>query len=139
MEHLSQSAAYDAAIAAAEQQGAAKYDGLVAELAKLLLPHLKKAIVQEITNTDQAIVDMIKAEVFEAFEKYDLDTAITSVIDDYNFDSVIENRCDELGLVNEDAVKEIIDDHANDDYDSYTFRTAVKDAVRDMDIKLQID
>ena len=139
MEHLSQSAAYDAAIAAAEQQGAAKYDGLVAELAKLLLPHLKKAIVQEITNNDQAIVDMIKAEVSEAFEKYDLDTAITSVIDDYNFDSVIEDRCDELGLVNEDAVKELIDDHSNDDYDTYAFRTAVKDAVRDMDIKLQID
>ena len=139
MEHLSQSAAYDAAIAAAEQQGAAKYDGLVAELAKLLLPHLKKAIVQEITNNDQAIVDMIKAEVSEAFEKYDLDTAINSVIDDYNFDSVIEDRCDELGLVNEDAVKELIDDHSNDDYDTYAFRTAVKDAVRDMDIKLQID
>ena len=57
----------------------------------------------------------------------------------YNFDQIIETRCDELDLVNEDAVKELIDDHSNDDYDSYTFRTAVKDAVRDMDIKLQID
>lgn len=119
---------------------ATKYDGLLSELAKLLIPHLKKAIVEEITNNDQAIVDMIKTEVSEAFEKYDLDAAIESAITDYDFDQIIETRCDDLGLLNEDGVKELIDDHNSDnDFDSYRFRDAVKDVVRDMDFKVQID
>lgn len=118
---------------------ATKYDGLLSELAKLLIPHLKKAIVEEITNNDQAIVDMIKAEVSEAFEKYDLDAAIESAITDYDFDYIIETRCDELGLVNEDGVKEIIDDHAPEvDYDTYKFADAVKDVVRNLDIKVEV-
>lgn len=117
-----------------------KYEGMVTELAQLLIPHIKKAIVEEITNNDQAIVDMVKAEVFEAFAKCDFDTQITSIIDDYNFDSIIETRCDELGLLNEDGVKELIDDHQPEiDVDSYRFRDAVKDIVRDLDFKVEVN
>lgn len=119
---------------------ATKYDGLLSELAKLLAPHIKKIVVEELTSDDQVICDMIKSEVSEAFEKYDLDAAIENAIGDYDFDDIIERRCDELGLVNEDQVKEIIDDHGSDtDFESYRFRDAVKDVVRDMDFKVQID
>ena len=115
----------------------AKYDSVIAELVKILTPHIKKIIVAELTSDDQVICDMIKAEVSEAFDKYDLDSAIDSAIGDYDFDDIIERRCDELDLTNEDRVKEIIDDH-NSDFDSYNFRSAVKDAIRDMDFKIEV-
>ena len=118
---------------------ATKYDGLLSELAKLLAPHIKKIVVEELTSDDQVICDMIRAEVSEAFDKYDLDSAIDSAIGDYDFDDIIERRCDELDLANEDRVKEIIDDHNSDnDFDSYQFRDAVKDVVRDMDFKIEV-
>ena len=116
----------------------AKYDSVIAELVKILTPHIRKMIVAELTSDDQSIIfNMIKAEVSEAFDKYDLDSAIDSAIGDYDFDDIIERRCDELDLTNEDRVKEIIDDH-NSDFDSYNFRSAVKDAIRDMDFKIEV-
>jgi len=118
----------------------AKYDSVIAELVKILTPHIRKMIVAELTSDDQSIIfNMIKAEVSEAFDKYDLDSAIDSAIGDYDFDDIIERRCDELDLTNEDRVKEIIDDHNSDnDFDSYQFRDAVKDVVRDMDFKIEV-
>jgi hypothetical protein len=119
----------------------AKYDSVIAELVKILTPHIKE-ITRAVIAADheQVISDMIKAEVSEAFDKYDLDSAIDSAIGDYDFDNIIEQRCDELDLANEDRVKEIIDDHNSDiDFDSYKFRSAVKDAIRDMDFKVEVD
>jgi hypothetical protein len=117
-----------------------KYESALSELVQLLTPHIKKIIVAELTSDDQVIRDMIKAEVSEAFDKYDLDSAIESAIGDYDFDHIIEQRCDELDLANEDRVKEIIDDHNSDnDFDSYQFRDAVKDVVRDMDISVGVN
>ena len=117
-----------------------KYDGLLSELAQLLTPHIKKIIVAELTSDDQVIRDMIKSEVEEAFDKLHIDEAVDSAISDYDFDNIIEQRCDELDLANEDRVKEIIDDHNSDiDFDSYKFRSAVKDTIRDMDFKVEVD
>ena len=115
----------------------AKYDSVIAELVKILTPHIKKIIVAELTSDDQVIRDMIKSEVEEAFDKLHIDEAVDSAISDYDFDNIIEQRCDELDLANEDRVKEIIDDH-NSDFDSYNFRSAVKDAIRDMDFKIEV-
>jgi len=116
----------------------AKYDSVIAELVKILTPHIRKMIVAELTSDDQSIIfNMIKAEVEEAFDKLHIDEAIDSAIGDYDFDDIIERRCDELDLTNEDRVKEIIDDH-NSDFDSYNFRSAVKDAIRDMDFKIEV-
>ena len=117
-----------------------KYDGLLSELAQLLTPHIKKIIVAELTSDDQVIRDMIKSEVEEAFDKLHIHEAIDSAISDYDFNNIIEQRCDELGLLNEDRVKEMINDHNSDtDLDSYQFRDAVKDVVRDMDFKIEVD
>ena len=119
---------------------ATKYDGLLSELAQLLTPHIKKIIVAELTSDDQVICDMIKAEVEEAFDKLHIEEAIDSAISDYDFNDIIEQRCDELGLLNEDRVKEMIKDHEPElDLDSYKFRFAVKDVIRDMDFKIEVD
>ena len=118
----------------------AKYDSVIAELVKILTPHIKKIIVAELTSDDQVICDMIKAEVEEAFDKLHIDEAIDSAISDYDFNDIIEQRCDELGLLNEDRVKEMIKDHEPElDLDSYKFRFAVKDVIRDMDFKVEVD
>lgn len=118
----------------------AKYDSVIAELVKILTPHIKKIIVAELTSDDQVIRDMIKAEVSEAFDKYDLESSITSVIDHYDFDDIIETRCNELGLLDEDRVEEMIKDHEPElDLDSYKFADAVKDVVRNMDISVEVN
>ena len=119
----------------------AKYDSVIAELVKILTPHIKKIIVAELTSDDQSIIfNMIKAEVSEEFEKYDLESAITNVIDNYNFDDIIETYCNDSSLVNEDRVEEMIKDHEPElDLDSYKFRSAVKDTIRDMDFKVEVD
>ena len=117
-----------------------KYESALSELVQLLTPHIKKIIVAELTSDDQVIRDMIKSEVEEAFDKLHIDEAVDSAISDYDFDNIIEQRCDELDLANEDRVKEIIDDHNSDiDFDSYKFRSAVKDTIRDMDFKVEVD
>ena len=119
----------------------AKYDSVIAELVKILTPHIKE-ITRAVIAADheQVISDMIKAEVSEAFDKYDLDSAIESAIFDHDFDNIIEQRCNELDLANEDRVKEIIEDHEPElDLDTYKFRSAVKDAIRDMDFKVEVD
>ena len=116
-----------------------KYDTVIRELVKILTPHIKEIVVKELTSDDQVIRDMIKAEVEEAFDKLHIDEAIDSAIDNYDFDNIIEQRCGELDLANEDRVKEIIDDHNSDhDFESYQFRDAVKDVVRDMDFKIEV-
>lgn len=118
----------------------AKYDSVIAELVKILTPHIKKIIVAELTSDEQVIRDMIKAEVSEAFDKYDLESSITSVIDHYDFDDIIETRCNELGLLDEDRVEEMIKDHEPElDLDSYKFADAVKDVVRNMDISVEVN
>ena len=119
----------------------AKYDSVIAELVKILTPHIRKMIVAELTSDDQSIIfNMIKAEVEEAFDKLHIDEAIESAIFDHDFDNIIEQRCNELDLANEDRVKEIIEDHEPElDLDTYKFRSAVKDAIRDMDFKVEVD
>jgi len=118
----------------------AKYDSVIAELVKILTPHIKKIIVAELTSDDQVIRDMIKAEVEEAFDKLHIDEAIDSAITDYDFDSIIETYCNDSSLVNEDRVEEMIKDHEPElDLDTYKFRSAVKDAIRDMDFKVEVD
>ena len=117
-----------------------KYESALSELVQLLTPHIKKIIVAELTSDDQVIRDMIKAEVSEAFDKYDLESSITSVIDHYNFDDIIETRCDDLGLLNKDEIEEMIKDHEPElDLDTYKFADAVKDVVRHMDISVEVN
>ena len=77
----------------------AKYDSVIAELVKILTPHIRKMIVAELTSDDQVIRDMIKAEVEEAFDKLHIDEAIESAITDYDFDSIIETYCNDSSLV----------------------------------------
>ena len=119
----------------------AKYDSVIAELVKILTPHIRKMIVAELTSDDQSIIfNMIKAEVEEAFDKLHIDEAIDSAITDYDFDSIIETYCNDSSLVNEDRVEEMIKDHEPElDLDTYKFRSAVKDAIRDMDFKVEVD
>jgi len=118
----------------------AKYDSVIAELVKILTPHIKKVVVAEISNNDQAVLEMIKSEVLEAFEKYDLSEAVEGAIADYDLDDIIETRCNELGLLDEDQVKEMIKDHEPAlDLDGYKFESAVKRVVRDMDFKVEVD
>ena len=117
-----------------------KYESALSELVQLLTPHIKKIIVAELTSDDQVIRDMIKSEVEEAFDKLHIDEAIESAIFDHDFDNIIEQRCNELDLANEDRVKEIIEDHEPElDLDTYKFRSAVKDTIRDMDFKVEVD
>ena len=117
-----------------------KYESALSELVQLLTPHIKKIIVAELTSDDQVIRDMIKSEVEEAFDKLHIDEAIDSAITDYDFDSIIENYCNDSSLVNEDRVEEMIKDHQPElDLDTYKFRSAVKDAIRDMDFKVEVD
>jgi hypothetical protein len=117
-----------------------KYESALSELVQLLTPHIKKIIVAELTSDDQVIRDMIKAEVEEAFDKLHIDEAIDSAITDYDFDSIIETYCNDSSLVNEDRVEEMIKDHEPElDLDTYKFRSAVKDAIRDMDFKVEVD
>ena len=119
----------------------AKYDSVIAELVKILTPHIKE-ITRAVIAADheQVIRDMIKAEVSEAFDKYDLDSAIESAIGDYDFDDIIESRCDDLGLLNKDEVEEMIKDHEPElDLDTYKFADAVKDVVRNMDISVEVN
>jgi 2-phospho-L-lactate guanylyltransferase (CobY/MobA/RfbA family) len=118
----------------------AKYDSVIAELVKILTPHIKKVVVAEISNNDQAVLEMIKSEVLEAFEKYDLSEAVEGAIADYDLDDIIETRCNELGLLDEDRVEEMIKDHEPAlDLDGYKFESAVKRVVRDMDFKVEVD
>jgi hypothetical protein len=118
----------------------AKYDSVIAELVKILTPHIKKAVVAEISNNDQAVFEMIRSEVSEAFEKYDLSEAVESAVADYDLDDIIETRCNELGLLDEDRVEEMIKDHEPGlDLDGYKFENAVKSVVRDMDFKVEVD
>jgi hypothetical protein len=118
----------------------AKYDSVIAELVKILTPHIKKVVVAEISNNDQAVLEMIKSEVLDAFEKYDLSEAVESAIADYDLDDIIETRCNELGLLDEDRVEEMIKDHEPElDLDGYKFTSAVKNVVRDMDFKVEVD
>ena len=119
----------------------AKYDSVIRELVEILTPHIRKMIVAELTSDDQSIIfNMIKAEVSEAFDKYDLDSAIESAIGDYDFDDIIESRCDDLGLLNKDEVEEMIKDHEPElDLDTYKFADAVKDVVRNMDISVEVN
>lgn len=118
----------------------AKYDSVIAELVKILTPHIKKIIVAELTSDDQVIRDMIKSEVEEAFDKLHIDSAIDSAIGDYDFDDIIESRCDDLGLLNKDEVEEMIKDHEPElDLDTYKFADAVKDVVRNMDISVEVN
>ena len=119
----------------------AKYDSVIAELVKILTPHIRKMIVAELTSDDQSIIfNMIKAEVSEEFDKYDLESAITNVIDNYNFDDIIETYCNDSSLVNEDRVEEMIKDHEPElDLDTYKFADAVKDVVRNMDISVEVN
>ena len=117
-----------------------KYESALSELVQLLTPHIKKIIVAELTSDDQVIRDMIKSEVEEAFDKLHIDEAIDSAITDYDFDSIIETYCNDSSLVNEDRVEEMIKDHEPElDLDTYKFRSAVKDAIRDMDFKVEVD
>jgi hypothetical protein len=117
-----------------------KYESALSELVQLLTPHIKKIIVAELTSDDQVIRDMIKAEVEEAFDKLHIDEAIDSAITDYDFDSIIETYCNDSSLVNEDRVEEMIKDHEPElDLDTYKFRSAVKDTIRDMDFKVEVD
>jgi hypothetical protein len=118
----------------------AKYDSVIAELVKILTPHIKKVVVAEISNNDQAVFEMIRSEVLEAFEKYDLSAAVESAVADYDFDDIIDTRCNELGLLDEDRVEEMIKDHEPAlDLDGYKFTSAVKNVVRDMDFKVEVD
>jgi hypothetical protein len=118
----------------------AKYDSVIAELVKILTPHIKKVVVAEISNNDQAVFEMIRSEVSEAFEKYDLSEAVESAVADYDLDDIIETRCNELGLLDEDRVEEMIKDHEPElDLDSYKFADAVKDVVRNMDISVEVN
>ena len=117
-----------------------KYESALSELVQLLTPHIKKIIVAELTSDDQVIRDMIKSEVEEAFDKLHIDEAIDSAITDYDFDSIIETYCNDSSLVNEDRVEEMIKDHEPElDLDTYKFRSAVKDTIRDMDFKVEVD
>ena len=118
----------------------AKYDSVIAELVKILTPHIKKVVVAEISNNDQAVFEMIRSEVSDAFEKYDLSAAVENAVADYDFDDIIETRCNELGLLDEDRVEEMIKDHEPElDLDGYKFTSAVKNVVRDMDFKVEVD
>ena len=118
----------------------AKYDSVIAELVNILTPHIKKAVVAEISNNDQAVFEMIRSEVLDAFEKYDLSAAVESAVADYDFDDIIETRCNELGLLDEDRVEEMIKDHEPGlDLDGYKFTSAVKNVVRDMDFKVEVN
>jgi hypothetical protein len=119
----------------------AKYDSVIRELVEILTPHIRKMIVAELTSDDQSIIfNMIKAEVSEEFNKYDLESSIISVIDHYNFDDIVETRCDDLGLLNKDEIEEMIKDHEPElDLDTYKFADAVKDVVRNMDISVEVN
>lgn len=82
MNYESQSEAYDAAIATAKEQGAAKFNGLLRELAALLVPHI------------MSHPDMVKALAFDP-----------ALIED-----VVQSKMDELGPIDRDMVREVCEE-----------------------------
>lgn len=98
-----------------------KYDGLLSELAKLLVPHL---------------VDQLMVKVDEKiFEKLgDL-----KELDDEHIRDIIRSELQDCDLIDEDKAREIADEAISEmDFDTYQFADAVKDAVRNMDFVVEI-
>ena len=114
MNYESQSQAFDAAIATAERQGASKYDGVLKELAALLVPHI------------MAHPDMISGFGF----------------DPAAVEEIVKAKMDDLGPIDKDMVREVceevvdasdIDDKINDymcnNFDISDYESEIKDIV----------
>jgi len=98
-----------------------KYDGVLSELAKLLVPHL---------------VDQLMVKVDEKiFEKLgDL-----KELDDEHIRDILRAELQDCDFIDEDKVREIADEQIGEiDFDTYQFADAVKDAVRNMDFVVEI-
>ena len=121
MNYESQSQAFDAAIATAERQGASKYDGVLKELAALLVPHI------------MAHPDMISGFGFDP-----------KVVEE-----IVQAKMDELGPLDKDMIREVceevvdasdIDDKINDymcsNFSISDYESEIKDIV-DIDDALE--
>jgi len=95
-----------------------KYDGVLSELAKLLVPHL---------------VDQLTAEVGKRL-KADL-----TELDDERIGEIVREELRSSDYIDEDRAREIADEAISEmDFDNYQFADAVKDAVRNMDFVVEI-
>ena len=114
MNYESQSQAFDAAIATAERQGASKYDGVLKELAALLVPHI------------MAHPDMISGFGF----------------DPAAVEEIVKAKMDDLGPIDKAMIREVceevieasdIDDKINDymcnNFDISDYESEIKDIV----------
>lgn len=98
-----------------------KYDGLLSELAKLLVPHL---VDQLMVKVDEKILEKL-GDLKE--------------LDDEHIRDILRAELQDCDFVDEDRVREIADEAvAEMDFDNYQFADAVKDAVRNMDFVVEI-
>jgi hypothetical protein len=97
----------------------AKYDEVLRELAKLLVPHL---------------VDQMTAEIGKRI-KSDL-----TEMDDERICEIVRSELMSYDFIDEDKAREIADEQiAEMDFDTYQFADAVKDAVRNFDLVVSIE
>jgi len=95
-----------------------KYDGVLSELAKLLVPHL---------------VDQLTAEVGKRIK------ADSTELDDERISEIVRSEIDTYDFVDDDKAREIAEEAISEmDFCTYQFVDAVKDAVRDMNFTVEI-
>ena len=115
MNYESQSQAFDAAIATAERQGASKYDGVLKELAALLVPHMIDSVIDRLVTSG-----MLTTEI----------------------NTRVQEKMDELGPIDKDMIREVceevvdasdIDDKINDymssNFEISDYESEIKDMV----------
>jgi len=96
-----------------------KYDGLLSELAKLLVPHLVDQLTAEVgkrlkadlTELDDERIGEIVREELRSCDFIDEDRArevADEQIADIDFEDQIDERCNYQGYLDEDGVKEVI-------------------------------
>lgn len=141
MNYESQSQAFDAAIATAERQGASKYDGVLKELAALLVPHLIDSVVDRLVTSGMLTTE-INTRVHDAMATID-------PIDRKLIEEVVQEKMDDLGLIDKDMIREVceevvdasdIDDKINDymcsNFSISDYESEIKDIV-DIDDALE--
>jgi hypothetical protein len=96
-----------------------KYDGVLSELAKLLVPHLVDQLTAEVgkrlkadlTELDDERIGEIVREELRSCDFVDEDRArkiADEQIADIDFEDQIDERCNYQGYLDEDGVKEVL-------------------------------
>lgn len=123
MNYESQSESYDAAIAAAEEQGAARFNGLLRALAALLVPQILSHpdMVKALAFDSSLVEGVVQAEMDEVLKQVNdarvvditrLSQAIASL--ETRMENRIDEKIDTLTQLDKAAIHELIESHLED-------------------------